>query len=79
MIVAERGDIKINQLASEVKTVMTTASLGSLVWHGVVKSTAISSADLENLTIMIGSASRKLADCTLIDIVEYAITNAVTA
>jgi len=79
LIVAERGDIKINQLASEVKTVMTTASLGSLVWHGVVKSTAISSADLENLTIMIGSASRKLADCTLIDIVEYAITNAVAA
>ena len=79
LIVAERGDIQINQLASEVKTVMTTASLGSLVWHGVVKSTAISSADLENLTIMIGSASRKLADCTLIDIVEYAITNAVAA
>ena len=79
LIVAERGDVMVKDLSSEVKDVMTTAKLGSLVWHGVVKSTAITSADLENLTITIGSASKKLADCTLIDIVEYAIQNAVVS
>ena len=79
LIVGEKGDVMVKNLASEVSDVITSAKLGALVWHGLVKSTVITSSNLESLTITINSTPKKLADCTLIDIVEFAIQNAVVA
>ena len=67
-------DLKIGNLDNKVADIMSTTKLGALAWHGVLSSTNITIENLETLTLP-GSAL-KLADCTIVDIVEYVISAA---
>lgn len=74
LIYAEAGDVKVGELDDKVTTIMRTAKLGSLAWHGVITSTNVTTANLETLTLP--GTSIKLSECTIVDIIEYVIEQA---
>ncbi len=74
LIYAEGGDVKVIDLGTKTKNIISTATLGSLVWHGIVTSTSIQSANLE--TIQIGTPAKSLADCNIVEIIDYVIETA---
>ena len=74
LIFAEAGDVTIKNLDDEVTDIMRTAKLGALTWHGVISSTKITISNLESLTLP--GSSKLLADCTIVDVIEYVITQA---
>ena len=65
------SDLKIGNLSNKVADIMSVTKLGALAWHGVINSTNITIENLETLTLP--GESMKLADCTIVDIVEFVI------
>lgn len=70
--------VKVKDLPSRITDVMEDTTLGEFVWQGLIKSNTYT---LEGHfeTLCIPGTSKKLADCTLIEIVEFAVREAAAA